>query len=68
MRASSPLYSSCMQPRVLGNMLKRGSAVPCAFIGADAFECKSLGEVSVATSIYVFKSLVLFADESTFCF
>lgn len=43
------------------------SVILCTFTGASVFECKCLGEVSVATSIYVFKSLVLFVDELMFC-
>lgn len=47
--------------------LKITSVIPCAFPGAGVFECKYLGEVSVATSIYVFKSLILFVDEWMLC-
>lgn len=47
--------------------VKITSVVPCTFTGASVFECKYLGEVSVATSIYVFKSLILFVDELMFC-
>lgn len=43
------------------------SLILCTVTGAGVFACKYLGEVSVATSIYVFKSLILFADELMFC-
>lgn len=47
--------------------VKITSVILCAFAGASVFECKWLGELSVATSIYVFKSLILFVDELMFC-
>lgn len=47
--------------------VKITSVILCTFTGASVFECKYLGEVSVATSVYVFKSLILFVDELMFC-
>lgn len=47
--------------------VKFTSVILCTVTGAGVFACKYLGEVSVATSIYVFKSLILFADELMFC-
>lgn len=49
------------------NHVKFTSVILCTVTGAEVFACKYLGEVSVATSIYVFKSLILFADELMFC-
>lgn len=61
--ASSPLHSSLH----FSKHVKFTSVILCTVIGAGVFACKYLGEVSVATSIYVFKSLILFADELMFC-
>jgi len=47
--------------------VKSTAVILCTFTGASVFECKCLGEVSLATSIYVFKSLILSVDELMFC-
>lgn len=66
-RASSPLHSCCMWPCIAATMLNLQLLFSALLQELGVFACKYLGEVSVATSIYVFKSLILFADGLMFC-
>lgn len=65
--AFPPLCILLLYGLAFSKPVKITSVIPCAFPGAGVFECKYLGEVSVATSIYVFKSLLLFVDELMLC-